>query len=169
MSPAVLPIARACLPLEGEWWECGVFRGKSALIWRGLLAGRGRILRLFDTFAGRPDKGVQDTGTSDTTFEATSLPRVRALLPEPFIHWHPGRIPATFAGLERARIAFAYLDLDLYDSTRAALAFIVPRLVPGGKLVLDDVDHPTWPGVGAALAPYRGRLTRLAPHVAVLQ
>lgn len=147
----ILAVAASCLAVPGEFWECGVHRGKTAVRLRDRLAGHGRTLRLFDTFAGRPPKGPQDTGPSTTRFDDTSLAAVRAQLPEPWIAWQVGLIPATFAGLKNTAIAFAYVDLDLYGPTRDALAFIVPRLTPGGAIVLDDYDTPIWPGVRRAV------------------
>lgn len=149
--PALFATAAACLAVPGEFWECGVHRGKTARGLRDLLQGTGRTLRLFDTFAGRPPKGPHDTGTSTTTFADTSFEAVRALVPDAFIAWHVGRIPDTFAGLEAVRIAFAYVDLDLYASTRDALAFIRPRLQPGGAIMIDDYATPQWPGVTTAV------------------
>lgn len=149
--PLLVPVATACLSVQGEFWECGVHRGKRSAVLRQLLLGTGRTLRLFDTFAGRPAKGPRDTGPSATSFDDTSLDAVQARLPDRFIAWHPGVIPETFAGLENARIAFAYVDLDLYASTRDALAFVRPRLAPGGAIVVDDYGDPSWPGVRAAV------------------
>ncbi len=153
--PLLLPTASACLAVQGEFWECGVHRGKTSVALRDLLRDTGRTLRLFDTFAGRPAKGLRDTGRSTTTFDDTSLSAVQAQLPDSFIRWHVGRIPETFAGLEQARIAFAYVDLDLYASTRDALAFIRPRLQPGGAIVVDDYGAAAWPGVQVAVDELR--------------
>jgi len=109
-----------------------------------------RTLRLFDTFTGRPDKTAHDTGCSDSLFAETSLADVQALVPQAV--YHVGVIPETFAGLEDARIAFAYVDLDLYQGTLDAVAFILPRLVPGGVMVVDDYLEPVvWPGVKLAV------------------
>lgn len=153
--PLLLPTAAACLSVQGEFWECGVHRGKTSTALRDLVRDTGRTLRLFDTFAGRPAKGPKDTGPSRTSFDDTSLPAVQALLPESFVAWHVGRIPATFQGLEDSLIAFAYVDLDLYESTRDALAFIRPRLQPGGAIVVDDYGAAAWPGVTAAIDELR--------------
>lgn len=160
--PALLATAAACLSVQGEFWECGVHRGNTSVALRDLLRGTGRTLRLFDTFAGRPAKGRHDTGRSMTSFDDTSLEAVRARVPEAFVAWHVGLIPLTFAGLETARIAFAYVDLDLYASTRDALAFIRPRLVPGGAIVVDDYHDPTWPGVTLAVDELEADVERVA-------
>lgn len=162
MSDDPLVWARRCLALPvGEIWECGVYKGGTALILAAIMSGhhRHRVLRLFDTFTGRPEKGPFDTGRSDSDFADTSLEAVRAAVgPHGFVQYHAGRIPQTFDGLEESRIAFAYVDMDLYQSTYDALRFIMPRLVSGGVILVDDYLEPeTWPGVRIAV-------DELAPH-----
>lgn len=149
--PALMPTATACLAVPGEFWECGVHRGKRSAALRNLLRETGRTLRLFDTFAGLPPRGPQDTGRSAQTFADALLAAVQARLPDPFIAWHVGRIPETFVGLDDSKIAFAYVDLDLYASTRDALTFIRPRVQPGGAIVVDDYAETLWPGVRVAV------------------
>lgn len=146
----------ATLPrhVVGEVWEVGTFRGTNAREMAKVLAETGiRPLRCFDTFAGRPRETGPDAGCSSTRFTETTLAEVQArLAPWPFALCQPGTVPASFAGLEGTSLAFAYVDLDLYAGTRAALAFIVPRLVPGGVVVVDDFRTQEWPGVTAAIA-----------------
>lgn len=165
----ILAVAQECLAVPGEFWECGVHRGKTAECLRDLLRPDQRTLRLFDTFRGRPAKGPEDAGSSDTTFTDTSEAAVRALLPESFIAWHVGLIPRTFAGLEDARIAFAFLDLDLYASTRAALAFVLPRLQAGAAAVIHDYQEPKWPGVTKAVREVAPYAEPMADHFAVVR
>ncbi len=136
--------------LAEEWWECGVHQGKTSC---QLAEMHPRILRLFDTFTGRPPIGPED-GTQlgeGTQFTDTSLEMVRQRLPQPWVVCHAGMIPDTFMGLEQARISFAYLDLDLYRSTRDALAFVIPRLTSGGVIVVHDYGTRHWPGVSRAV------------------
>ena len=138
---------------DGERWECGVHKGFSAVEFGKLIldSKRHRPLRLFDTFAGRPPSGPHD-GSHGSAFENTSPELVRERLPLPFVSLHQGVIPESFAGLEGSRIAFAYIDLDLYEGTRSALEFVLPRLVPGGQLVVDDYSaRGVWPGVSMAV------------------
>jgi hypothetical protein len=58
----------------------------------------------------------------------------------PAVHLHPGVFPASAAGLDRERFSFVHLDLDLARSTRDALEFFHPRMVPGGILLGDDYN-----------------------------
>ncbi len=49
-------------------------------------------------------------------------------------------------------VALAHLDGDWYESTMVCLERIVPRLVPGGRLVIDDYDY--WAGCRKAVDEY---------------
>ena len=49
-------------------------------------------------------------------------------------------------------VAVAHLDCDWYESVRTCLARIVPKLVPGGVLVVDD--YWTWEGARRAVDEY---------------
>jgi len=54
-----------------------------------------------------------------------------------------GFIPDTFVGLEVSKLAFAHIDVDLYQSVIDSVAWVYPRLVPGGILVFDDYGNPS--------------------------
>jgi Macrocin-O-methyltransferase (TylF) len=49
-------------------------------------------------------------------------------------------------------VALAHLDGDWYESTMTCLTRIAPRLVPGGRIVLDD--YYKWSGCRAAVDEY---------------
>jgi len=67
------------------------------------------------------------------------------------VHLHAGVFPDTARGLEDERFSFVHLDLDLEPSTRDALEFFHPRLLPGGIIVADDYADP---GVRATFAAW---------------
>ena len=48
-------------------------------------------------------------------------------------------------------LALCYMDLDLYEPTRAVLQAIKPHLVRGSVLVFDEVLSPDYPGETAAI------------------
>lgn len=137
--------------LEGEVWECGVYQGQISR-WLGfMISVKPRVLRLFDTFEGRGEKTEEDTGTSDFRFLETSVERVKKIVPWDFVNFHKGLIPGTFVGMEESVISFVYLDLDLYQPTVDCLRFILPRLVVGGVILLDDFNTEQWPGISKAI------------------
>lgn len=149
-------LAKSCLALnqQGEIWECGVYRGGTALLLADAIRESGRVtlLRLFDTFSGHP---FDDAGYSEHRqggFSDVRLEEVKGLLfPYPFVMFHCGVIPQTFSGGESSQILFAHVDVDLYQSTLAALEFIWPRLVPGGILLDDDYGAASCPGAKQAM------------------
>jgi len=86
---------------------------------------------------------------------AAPLEIVRQGLAEfPDVHYHPGWIPSSFAGMPERRYRFVHLDLDLHDPTLAALEYFYPRLVPGAVVVCDDYQ---WPGERKAIQDFCAR------------
>lgn len=49
------------------------------------------------------------------------------------------------------RIAFAHIDLDIYQSILDSCRFIYPRLSPGGVIVFDDYGFMSCPGAREAV------------------
>lgn len=140
--------------LPGHFAECGVYRGGTALLAALTLAdvGSGRELHLFDSFAGMPKAtaGVDRFRAGDLA--GTSAKAVAELLaPFPFVRLHVGFIPDTFAGLALDRVAWAHVDVDLYQSVREAILFLYPRLSPGGFLLFDDYGFPSCAGARRAV------------------
>ena len=84
-----------------------------------------------------------------------SLETVRAVLCDfPAIEYHPGWIPATFVGLAERRYKFVHVDVDLYEPTKAAIAYFYPRLVGGGAIVIDEYGLLRWPGARRAVEEF---------------
>jgi O-methyltransferase len=151
-------LAAQASQLDGEAWECGVYRGGTAMLLAARLSGSGRSLRLFDTFEGMPETDTKKDLHKAGDFSNTSLESVRSRIPGDFVHFHKGLIPKTFSGLESARIAFAHLDVDIYSSMRACCEFIFPRLCVGGFMIFDDYGVASCPGARSAVDEFfRGR------------
>ena len=138
----------------GDMVECGVFRGGTALLAARTMAGQagGQRLHLFDSFQGMGANISDDDSFRQGDFGRTSPELVRALLaPYPFVDVHAGYIPDTFKGLDLGRIAWAHVDLDLYESIRDAIDYLYPRLVAGGFMIFDDYGFPSCPGARRAV------------------
>lgn len=129
----------------GQFWECGVYKGGTALLlakivekWR---SDASVGLNLFDSFEGLPKTGELDLGHSKGDFADTSMESVRALFGDRLripIRISKGLIPSTFVQFQDQKIAFAHIDIDLYASVMACCEFIYPRLVRGSFMVFDD-------------------------------
>lgn len=152
--------ARQALALDGEFWECGVFKGGTARMLAALIADNSaRTLRLFDTFEGSPQiDHTHDIAypkrdiTSDEEKVDLALSAVQQRLSERnFVQFHPGLVPDTFAGLEQSKIALAHVDVDLYQGVKGCCEFMYPRMVAGGIMIFDDYGYASCPGARKAV------------------
>ena len=143
-------LARQARHVAGEYWECGVYRGGTALLLADVAAEDQRPLRLFDTFRGMPTPDPEHDWHAAGDFSDTSATRVRQLVDYERAVLHEGAIPASFRGLESQVIALAHIDVDLHRSVLDCCSFVYPRLAAGGFMVFDDYGWPTC--VGARLA-----------------
>ncbi len=162
--------------IEGDVVECGVWRGGSMMaVARTLLeiGAPDRELYLYDTFAGMTEPSEMDTdrrgrtamsqikglepGGAGSEWCNASLPDVEINLrktgyPMGKVHFVPGLVEETIPQTIPERIAFLRLDTDWYESTKHELEHLMPRLAPGGVLILDDYGH--WQGARKAVDEY---------------
>ncbi len=146
-------ICRELGDVTGDAAELGVFRGAFARCINTLLPDR--RLYLFDSFEGfaPPERAGYGEGFLEAHRD-TAAARVLAALPHPEMAvLRAGFFPASAAGLE-ARFALVSLDVDLEESTLEGLRWFLPRMSPGGFLLLHDYNNPELPGVRAALRRY---------------
>ena len=151
-------LALQALHIDGDFWECGVFKGGTASMLAELLFKKGesgKRLCLFDTFEGMPDTDPRIDLHRRGDFSDTSLSLVKeAVGHDDLVSYHPGFIPDTFSGLEDAKIVLAHVDVDIYRSVRDCCEFIFPRLCPGGFMTFDDYGVPSCPGARKAVDEY---------------
>ena len=131
--------------IAGDFVECGVWRGGSCLLIAEVLAERKATadIHLFDLFDMPDSQGRK-------YWKAVPQDEVRQTLaqskyPAGRFVFHPGDLAETMrvtASLPE-RIAVLRLDSDYYDPTRAALEALVPLVVEGGAVIIDDYGaHP---------------------------
>ena len=140
--------------VSGDFLEAGVFRGGTALLEAMIIAdsGQARPLHLFDSFEGMPETtdGLDRFQKGD--FNSTSAGKVAEILtPYPFVTMHVGFIPQTFRQFDPGPIAWAHVDVDIYQAVKDSIEFIYPRLVQGGFMVFDDYGFPSCPGARRAV------------------
>jgi hypothetical protein len=153
---SILAIVNSLTP-NGCFVECGVYLGGGTVYVAKLdawLGKRRRILAL-DTFEGMPSPVEKD---GDTPFQAglfsdNQLDRVKHnyavhdVLDR--IETHKGLVQDTLPQLKfDHNIALALLDTDQYSGTIAGLHAVLPHLMEGGVVVVDDADGA---GVSAAI------------------
>ena len=129
---AVLSTAK----VEGDLAEVGVFRGTSAKV---ICEAKGdRPLHLFDTFEGLPATSRFDSGFQAGQY-ACSLDSVRDYLKDfTNVQFYRGYFPTTGEPIKSLGFSFVHLDVDLFESTVAALEFFYPRMNPGAILISHD-------------------------------
>ncbi len=141
----------------GEVIECGVFRGGTALLAARVInslpnARREKMLHLFDTFKGMPSSRAGVDRLQEGDLSTTSEAKVGALLRDfPFVQIHAGLIPNTFAELKIAKVCWAHIDVDIYQSVHDCIEFLYPKLTPGGFMLFDDYGFPSCPGARRAV------------------
>ena len=153
-------ISRELIDVTGAMAELGVFRGEFAAAMNALLPER--RLYLFDTFEGFDPAEAAPEGLAAAHENASAEAVLRRLPHVENAVIRAGLFPETAAGLEDETFALVSLDADLEESTLAGLRFFVPRLSPGGYLLLHDWDTPRLEGVKRALERYEAETgTRL--------
>lgn len=147
-------LMRQAVHVEGDIWECGVYKGGTAAMMAAALQdlAPSKSLYLFDTFEGMPDTDAGKDLHQKGDFGDTSLRAVRSFVGhESTVVYRKGTIPDSFLGLESCQVAMAHIDVDIYRSVLDCLHFIWPRVSLGGFVVLDDYGFPTCPGARAAV------------------
>jgi O-methyltransferase len=145
----LLALALHAAHLEGNFAECGVFRGGTALMLARVIAETTeKKLRLFDSFAGLS----AEDNRYDNHYKKGDFVAPRAHL-ESLLAAHSTRIeiregwiPDTFIGLESERFALAHIDVDLFQPTLDSCQFFYHRMTSGGVLLFDDYGFPACRG-----------------------
>ena len=154
----ILRIAQECLEIEGDFVEMGCYEGDTSIKLAEILQYTNKRLWLYDSFEGLPKKSVEDESAIGTMFNEgvlavskreVKLRFLRAGLPVPIIK------KAWFSDLVNddlpERIAFAFLDGDLYESIKDSLKLVTDKMVSGGVVIVHDYNNPELPGVSKAV------------------
>jgi len=136
--------------VAGDYAEFGVETGRTfveAYRIARWFPGAPRRFYAFDSFAGLPEIGQLDAGYRwqegqfahpRTAFEARLR---RARIPASDVTIVEGFYEDTLAGPDQLtdhRVAVAWVDCDLYESTVPVLDYLTNRLSPGAVLAFDD-------------------------------
>jgi O-methyltransferase len=166
--------------VQGDFVECGVWRGGNSLIAADVWArcAPDRKVYLFDTFAGMtpPSKADVSIEGRDAApqFEQhlkngsgwcyASLPDVQGSFQRKGLHsratFIQGDVVQTLTDANNLpeAISVLRLDTDWYESTKKELEVLYPRLQPGGVLIVDDYGH--WGGAKQAVDEFFGEAKR---------
>lgn len=133
---------RNALRLQGDFVECGVFRGYMTAVAAQYLDFGVRPKRwyLYDTFEGIPAPDLDPGHVNPQQYQAPELyeSAVRRFAAYPNIEVHRGRVPEVLLESAPRKIAFLHLDMNSARAEIGALEVLFDRLVPGAYLLLDD-------------------------------
>jgi len=137
----LLIAVRATRKRQAAMAEAGVYMGGSA---RLICEAKGddTHLHLFDLFDGPASPGappVEMAVRSHFGQVQGKRAHVERLLDSySGVTVHQGLFPASAAAVTGERFSFVHFDLDLPESTQAALDFFHPRMIDGGVIIGDD-------------------------------
>ena len=161
--------------IAGDFVECGVWRGGSAMVAAMTLLKLGRTdrkLYLYDTYEGMAapsekdvtvdgrralDRWQREKQGSSNAWCYASLDEVKNNLeatgyPAERLHFVQGKVEETIPQVAPQRISILRLDTDWYASTYHEFVHLYPRLSVGGVLILDD--YGAWKGAREATDRY---------------
>jgi hypothetical protein len=165
---------KLALPVKGSVVECGVFRGFGLMSWAKLstiLEPENLTRRVygFDTFDGFPSLAAKDqnhhTQTHVGDLRSSSYEELQQLIKlydqDRFLGHIPkvslvkGDIaksaPKFLTDNPHLLVSLLFIDCDLYEPTKVALAHFLPRMPRGAVLAFDELDNPQWPGETLAM------------------
>lgn len=147
---------------EGDVIEVGVWRGGSGC----LLAKRFSSLvpsattYLADTFSGVVKSSPIDRGYGDGAHGDATCQGVITLAQEigVSIEILQGVFPdVTGHVIAEKKFRFAHIDVDVYESAKAVLDWLWPRLLPEAIVVFDDYGFVSCPGITRLVSNWRRR------------
>lgn len=131
--------------LPGDCIEFGGFHGGLSFFLALCIRELGLAKRVFmlDSFQGLPQTDAALDGPFERGMMASELQavlRLRAALGlDALVEVRAGWFEDSLAQMPpAAQFCLAHLDADVYGSTKTALRYVLPRLAPGGAVVLDD-------------------------------
>ena len=144
-------IASALRQVPGDILEVGVWRGGTGVILASAVKNDpARIVYLADTFEGVVKAGEHDPSYIGGEHADTSEQTVRVLIERCSLsntQLLKGIFPEETSIRVRGPIAMLHCDVDVYESARGVVEWVLPRLSPGGVIVFDDYGFSGCEGV----------------------
>jgi len=144
----------------GDIVELGCYIGTTSLFIRRLLDQRreNQAFHVYDSFEGLPEKSREDESLAGTSFQAGKLAVSKKQFMREFQKTglrlpiiHKSWFDKLTADDVPEQIAFAFLDGDFYESIKDSLKLVLPRMSPGGTIIIDDYAREALPGVAKAV------------------
>ena len=175
LSQAILNVKEK--NLDGDFVECGVWKGGNILLYKLLndFYGLNKTIFAYDTFEGMSapqDVDIDFTGTSakkrllenkkcENLRNVHCFSTINSVKKNISKHTNLKNINFIIGPVEKSlqteknlpkKISILRLDTDWYASTKIELEILYPRLVRGGVLIIDDYGH--WQGARKATDEY---------------
>ncbi|MBQ3309385.1 class I SAM-dependent methyltransferase [Candidatus Saccharibacteria bacterium] len=157
----LLELLEKSLATPGDVVELGCYKGDTSILFQKLLQEKApaKKLWLYDSFAGLPQKTKEDNSAAGDQFKEGELFVTKKEVITKFKK-HNLKLPIIkknfFENLNPAldlpeKIAFAFLDGDLYTSIKTSLKLVAPKIQKNGVIVVHDYNNPELPGVSHAV------------------
>ncbi len=138
--------------IQGDIIELGTYKGGSAIMMARLLKRIDSTKKIYacDTFAGHPYNDQSPFKKGKGEFSDTNVHYVknkfRKLGVEESIVTIEGLFEETLSReLSDKRFSFAFIDCDLYESTKCAFTFLIPRMEHNSIIAMHDYsDYTEW-------------------------
>jgi len=129
------------LNIEGDFIECGVYKGGSARMIAEMLP-LNKKLWCFDTFTGFTKEEekkifVDREKSVNLSLNDTTVETVSEFLKDFNVNIIQGKVENTLQNFN-TKICFGHIDCDSYDATKFCLEKLYPLLNEGGIIVFDD-------------------------------
>lgn len=134
-TAVVVWAARQAMRRDGDFIECGCYKGTSSRIMLDAVDMNDRQFYLYDLF--EHDESMEHHAMPEHSEGLFSWVQAR-FEPFPNVHVIQGYVPESFSQGVPDKIAFAHIDMNNAPAEIAALEAIEHRLVPGAVIVLDD-------------------------------
>ena len=145
----ILLYLKEAVNFPGATAEMGVYKGGiSKLIAEN---NNGKLHYAFDTFEGIINVGDNDNDILDR-FNKVNYKAVCELLSADNIRIIKGYFPDTVSKYEMPLdYCFVHFDGDTYQSMIDSIDYFIPRLVPGGIMIIDDYNRNCCKGIKTAI------------------
>ena len=154
----ILSTAKGCLAVEGDFVELGCYKGDTSLMLAEILRDSDKSLWIYDSFEGLPEKTNEDESAVGVDFKKGELSVPKREVKERFLRAGipvPNIKKAWFSELTNEdlpeKIAFAFLDGDLYESIKDSLNLVQDKMTTGSVIIIHDYTNEALPGVAKAV------------------
>jgi hypothetical protein len=143
--------AKNCLGLDGDFVECGTYKGglARAVIQYVNFNTLNKRFYLFDTFEGFDKSQLSDLEIIHGINEQYShyekedvYEQVKSLFEDDKVTVIKGTVPESLQKASISKVAFLSIDMNCAEPEVAAMHYFWDKLVPGALVVFDDYEWP---------------------------